>query len=123
MLLNWTIPTNTEIDRLLRKQSDYYWKDCPSSIDKEQVFAKLKGTDGVYFTYADEGKDGAQPDWNVYPMRSLIYVNTKNQVKHIWKSELYEQYCSCFKQFLNFDLFMKTHTTTLSKFVTRSPSS
>lgn len=83
------------IGQFIKKQSKYYWGDCPNNLDQEKVFAKLRGVDGVYFTHVDEGKDGAQPDWDLYPMRSLIYVNNKNQVKHIWTSDLYEQTCSC----------------------------
>lgn len=86
---------NKEIDQLMNNQSKYYWGDCPSNIDQEQVFAKLKGTEGLYFTFVDGETDGAQPDWSLYPMRSLVYVNRKNKVKYLWTSDLYEQSCSC----------------------------
>jgi len=81
-----------QIDSLLSAQNKNECLDCPASFDSERTFARLKGTDNVYFVFADTFPINDQLD---APSRGIVYLNQSNEVGYLWYEEIDLFGCSC----------------------------
>ncbi|WP_026461653.1 hypothetical protein [Adhaeribacter aquaticus] len=90
--LDLIFENNPEIDRLMRNQVVKECEDCPSSSHLVKTFARLKGTDNVYFTYADTFPLNNELDT---PSRGLILRTKENKIVNLWYKEVDLFGCSC----------------------------
>lgn len=83
----------SEIDSLLKEQYKIGESpsDCPNSYHLARTFAKLKGTDNVFFVYADTFPLNNKLD---EPMRGLV-MNIEGKIVYIWSSNLDLFGCIC----------------------------
>uniref|UniRef100_UPI00404B5C81 hypothetical protein n=1 Tax=Flavobacterium sp. TaxID=239 RepID=UPI00404B5C81 len=83
---------NKKIDSLIK--SDYRKEcfDCPNSIQFQKTFAKIKGTDNLYFIYADTFPINNELDT---PSRALILISQDSKVIYLWYEEIDLFGCSC----------------------------
>ena len=84
---------NAEVDSLISQQvvkRECY--DCPSSQHLLRTFAKIDGTDNLYFVYADTFPLNNKLDT---PSRGLVLVKSDNRVVYLWYSEIDLFGCSC----------------------------
>jgi hypothetical protein len=83
---------NTTIDALINTTNATFCFDCPSDWDSQQVFAKLKGFENLYFSYSK--KENTSIDDLNTPMRALYYVKD-DLVFILWSDEIDLFGCSC----------------------------
>lgn len=84
--------SNPKIDSLLKNQVKKECLDCPSSSHLEKTFAKLQGTDNLYFIYADTFPLNNELDT---PSRGLILLNEHDNIVYLWYDEIDLFGCSC----------------------------
>lgn len=80
------------IDSLQQTDPIHICWDCPNNAKQVTVFARLKGTKNVYFTYADTFPYN---DKLHVPTRGLIYFSENNQIIELWSSSIDHFGCSC----------------------------
>lgn len=80
-----------EIDNMIQNQVNKECYECPVSLDSMKTFAKLIGTENLYFAYAYnfDGKEQLGT-----PSRALIWINN-NEVVYLWYEEIDLIGCSC----------------------------
>jgi len=83
---------NEKIDALLKNNPLNECHDCPHSKAYQKTFARLQGTDNLYFIYADTFPINNQLNT---PIRALILVNENNDIIYLWYEELDLFGCSC----------------------------
>ncbi|RRO13359.1 hypothetical protein [Flavobacteriaceae bacterium 14752] len=83
---------NEKIDAILKNNPLNECHDCPHSKAYQKTFAKIQGTDNLYFVYADTFPINNQLDT---PLRALIFVNQDNEIIYLWYEELDLFGCSC----------------------------
>ena len=81
-----------EIDKVFKKQYANNCMDCPTNYPDQRTFAKLKGTENVYFTYADSFPVNTGL---AAPSRSLVMKKKDGKVITLWTSELDLSGCGC----------------------------
>ena len=81
-----------EVDSLIHSAYNQNCLDCPMSMEHEQTFARLKGTNNLYFVYADTFPVNNQLD---APSRALVFVNEDQQVIYLWHEEIDLFGCQC----------------------------
>lgn len=84
--------SNASIDSIQKHNPIHSCWDCPNSADQEKVFARLRGTKNVYFTYADTFPYNYSLDT---PSRGLIYFTDQNEIIYLWSDSLDLFGCSC----------------------------
>ncbi|AZQ43514.1 hypothetical protein [Nonlabens ponticola] len=83
-----------------KKEVDYLFKtdpikncaDCGNSWHLQKTFARLEGTENVFFVYADTFPLNNELDT---PSRALIYVTDSDEVIYLWYEEIDLFGCSC----------------------------
>lgn len=83
---------NKRIDSLIKSDYKKECLDCPNSQELQKTFAKIKGTDNLYFIYADTFPINNELDT---PSRALILINQKNKIIYLWYEEIDLFGCSC----------------------------
>lgn len=91
-IIDLVFENNPKIDSLIKKSFRKECMDCPSSGDLERTFARIKGTDNLYFVYADTFPINNKLDT---PSRALVLINKRNEVIYLWYEELDLFGCSC----------------------------
>lgn len=81
-----------DVDLLLEKDYKQECNDCPNSTKFQKSFARIKGTDNLYFAYADTFPINNELDT---PSRALILINKNNEVIYLWYDEIDLFGCSC----------------------------
>lgn len=81
-----------QVDSLLKADYIKECQDCPNSTRFQKTFAKVKGTDHLYFVYADTFPINKELDT---PSRALILVNPDKEIIYLWYEELDLFGCSC----------------------------
>ena len=81
-----------QIDSLLNTQHKNKCLDCPTSYHLEKTFARLDGTDNVFFVFADTFPINDQLDT---PSRGIIYLNESKEVLYLWYQDIDLFGCSC----------------------------
>lgn len=81
-----------DIDSAIHKRLRKDCLDCPNSEHLSKSFAKLKGSNNLYFMYADPLSDGLYID---YPYRSLVMKMNDGHLVHIWYDGVDLFGCSC----------------------------
>lgn len=79
------------IDTLIQNSYEEDCYDCKTSMKKQRTFARLKGTDNLYFIFAD-----TFPLNNEFytPSRALILIN-ENKILYLWYNEIDLFGCNC----------------------------
>lgn len=83
---------NPSIDTLINNSYKEHCHDCPNSMKKQRTFARIKGTDNLYFIYADTFPINNKLKT---PSRALILVNKNNEIIYLWYDEIDLFGCSC----------------------------
>jgi len=83
---------NEKIDSLIKSDYKKECLDCPNSTEFQKTFAKIKGTDNLYFIYADTFPINNELDT---PSRALILVNRENEIIYLWYEQIDLFGCSC----------------------------
>ena len=83
---------NRKIDSLIKSDYKKECLDCPNSTELQKTFARIKGTDNLYFIYADTFPINNELDT---PSRALILINQKNEIIYLWYDEIDLFGCSC----------------------------
>lgn len=83
---------NSKIDLLLKNDNFEDCIDCPNSMQLQKSFARLKGTDNLYFVYADTFPINNELDT---PSRALILIKENNDIVYLWYDEIDLFGCSC----------------------------
>ncbi|PKP41550.1 MAG: hypothetical protein CVT95_12815 [Bacteroidetes bacterium HGW-Bacteroidetes-12] len=83
---------NSKIDLLLKNDNFKDCIDCPNSMQLQKSFARLKGTDNLYFVYADTFPINNELDT---PSRALILIKENNDIVYLWYDEIDLFGCSC----------------------------
>ena len=81
-----------KVDLLLENDYKEECNDCPNSTKFQKSFARIKGTDNLYFVYADTFPINNELDT---PSRGLILINENNEVIYLWYEEIDLFGCSC----------------------------
>ncbi len=81
-----------EIDKCFKEQFANGCMDCPTNFPDQKAFAKLKGVDNLYFTYADDFPVNTRL---ANPSRSLVYKNKEGKLITLWTVELDLSGCGC----------------------------
>lgn len=81
-----------KVDLLLQNEYKEECFDCPSSATFQKSFAKLKGTNNIYFVYADTFPINDKLDT---PSRALILINEKEEIIYLWYEEMDLFGCRC----------------------------
>ncbi|GAB2775483.1 hypothetical protein GCM10010465_22460 [Actinomadura fibrosa] len=71
------------------------WKTCcfqGKITDKRKTFARVKGTNNLFFAFADTFPINNELDT---PSRALILVNEKDELIYLWYEEIDLFGCSC----------------------------
>ena len=84
--------SNNKIDSLIKGDYKKECLDCPNSTELQKTFAKIKGTDNLYFIYADTFPINNELDT---PSRALILINPENEIIYLWYDEIDLFGCSC----------------------------
>ncbi|HET8859974.1 hypothetical protein [Marivirga sp.] len=82
---------DSKVDSLIAESFNESCLDCPSSEYLLKSFARLKGVDNLYFSYADTFPINDELET---PARALIYVQ-ENEFIYLWYSEVDLFGCSC----------------------------
>lgn len=90
--IDLTFESTVKVDSLLKKQVKKECLDCPNSSHLEKTFAKLSGTENIYFVYADTFPLNNKLDT---PSRGLILVKENNEIVYLWYDEIDLFGCSC----------------------------
>ncbi len=81
-----------EVDSLLSAHYPDICNDCPNSWEYQRTFARLKGLEEIYFSYAEEpGKGLDEVDT---PLRAAFYVRD-SLVIPLWEEYTDRFFCSC----------------------------
>jgi hypothetical protein len=81
-----------EVDSLLSAHYPDICNDCPNSWEYQRTFARLKGLEEIYFSYAEEpGKGMDEVDT---PLRAAFYVRD-SLVIPLWEEDTDLFRCSC----------------------------
>lgn len=83
---------NHKVDSLLENDYKKECYDCPNSTKLQKTFARLKGTNNLYFVYADTFPINNELDT---PSRALILINKENEIVYLWYDEIDLFGCSC----------------------------
>jgi len=83
---------NSRIDLLLKNDNFKNCFDCPNSLQLQKSFARIKGTDNLYFVYADTFPINNELDT---PSRALILIKENNDIVYLWYDEIDLFGCSC----------------------------
>ncbi|WP_299527090.1 hypothetical protein [Winogradskyella sp.] len=83
---------NKKIDSLIKSDYKKECLDCPSSFELQKTFARIKGTDNMYFIYADTFPINNELDT---PSRALILIHPENQIIYLWYDAIDLFGCSC----------------------------
>lgn len=89
--LNLEFEGDSKLDSLIAESFDESCLDCPSSEYLLKSFARLKGVDNLYFSYADTFPINDELET---PARALIYVQEEDFI-YLWYSEIDLFGCSC----------------------------
>lgn len=82
-----------EVDLLLKADYKEECLDCPSSTKLQKSFAKIEGTENLYFVYADTFPINNELDT---PSRALVLINEEtNEIIYLWYNEIDLFGCSC----------------------------
>jgi len=84
--------SNNKIDSLIKSNYKKECIDCPNSTEHQKTFARIKGTDNLYFIYADTFPINNKLDT---PSRALILINRENEIIYLWYDEIDLFGCSC----------------------------
>ena len=84
--------SSPKIDSLLGKKIDVNCIDCPDSFHLARTFARLRGSDRVFFVYADTFLTSNKLDT---PLRGLVYINEEAEVVYLWQENVDLFGCSC----------------------------
>lgn len=84
---NWS-----DKDKIIQNQPIHDCYDCLHSNKLIKTFAKLKGTNGFYFTYVGDRGNTEKLDT---PSRGLIYIDESDNVYNIWDDEIDLFGCGC----------------------------
>lgn len=84
--------SNKKIDSLIKSDYKKECLDCPNSTELQKTFARIKGTDNLYFIYADTFPINNELDT---PSRALILINQENKIIYLWYDEIDLFGCSC----------------------------
>ena len=79
-------------DSLIKAQFRKECYDCPNSLDSLKTFARVKGTNNLFFAYADTFPINNKLDT---PSRALILINEKDEIIYLWYEEIDLFGCSC----------------------------
>ena len=90
--IDLTFESSINVDSLLKNQVKKECLDCPNSSHLEKTFAKLNGTENVYFIYADTFPLNNKLDT---PSRGLILLKGNNEIVYLWYDEIDLFGCSC----------------------------
>ena len=90
--IDLTFESNNKIDSLIKSDYKKECLDCPNSTELQKTFAKIKGTDNLYFIYADTFPINNELDT---PSRALILINRENEIIYLWYDEIDLFGCSC----------------------------
>ena len=90
--LDLVYENSPEVDSLINSQYPGICADCLSSWDKQRTFARLKGYENIYFTYAYEPNKDL--DDTHTPLRAVYYVNDKTVI-NLWGKDIDMFACSC----------------------------
>ncbi|WP_196894543.1 hypothetical protein [Aureivirga marina] len=90
--LDLVYENNSKIDSLIENKVKKECWDCPSSDYLMKTFAKIKGTDNLYFAYADTFPINNELDM---PSRALIIVNKDESIYYLWHDGIDLFGCSC----------------------------
>lgn len=91
-IIDLTFESNPKVDLLIQNDYKEECLDCPTSMKLQKTFARVKGTDNLYFVYADTFPINNELDT---PSRALILTNRKDEIKYLWYSEIDLFGCSC----------------------------
>lgn len=91
-LLELEYGTYPDVDFSIHKQYRRDCQDCPHSNHISKSFAKLKGTNDLYFMYADSFPDNRKVD---YPYRSLVMKMNDGYFVDLWYDGMDTFGCSC----------------------------
>jgi hypothetical protein len=80
------------IDSLIKSDYKKECLDCPNSTELQKTFARIKGTDNLYFIYADTFPINNKLDT---PSRALILINKEDEIIYLWYDEIDLFGCSC----------------------------
>ncbi|SIR25666.1 hypothetical protein SAMN05421545_2962 [Pontibacter lucknowensis] len=90
--LDLTYENNPAFDSWYRSKLMPDCADCPSSHDKAISFAKLTGTENLYFMYADAFPSNRE----LYtPLRALVAKGENGKWIELWYSDIDNFGCSC----------------------------
>lgn len=81
-----------DIDTIINNNPKYKYYDCPNSMKKGKTFAKLKGFSSIYFVYAGSGDETSK---SPTPFRSLVYIDSENNIYELWTDSIDLFGCSC----------------------------
>ncbi len=81
-----------EVDLLLKGDYKEECLDCPNSTKLQKSFAKIEGTENLYFVYADTFPINNELDT---PSRALVLYTETNEIIYLWYSEMDLFGCSC----------------------------
>lgn len=91
-VIDLVFENNPEVDLLLQKDYREDCVDCPNSTKFQRSFARISGTNNLYFVFADTFPLNNKLDT---PSRALILINHKNEVIYLWYDEIDLFGCSC----------------------------
>ncbi|MDO7173040.1 hypothetical protein [Mariniflexile sp. AS56] len=91
-LIDLIFENNPQVDLHILNDYKNECFDCPTNLNLQKSFAKIKGTNNLYFVYADSFPINNELDT---PSRALIYINENNEPVYLWYEEIDLFGCSC----------------------------
>ncbi len=81
-----------KIDSIIQSNPIYQFYDCAHNYPDQVTYAQLKGTENIYFLYADTFPFNDQFDT---PIRAVHYISETGTIIELWSEELDLFGCSC----------------------------
>ncbi len=91
-LIDLVFENSPKVDSLLQNDYKKECLDCPNSTKLQKSFSRVKGTNNLYFVFADTFPINNKLDT---PSRALILINKKNEIIYLWYDEVDLFGCSC----------------------------
>ena len=83
---------NSKVDSLFLAEENCEYCDCPSSNHLHRCFARLEGTENVWFVYADTFPLNNKLDT---PSRAMIYIKSNGEYVYLWLESMDLFGCAC----------------------------
>jgi hypothetical protein len=90
--LDLIFESNPTVDSIIRSDYKKECLDCPNSNQYQKTFARIEGSDNLFFVYADTFPINDELDT---PSRALVYRNKENEIIYLWYEEIDFFGCSC----------------------------